>query len=208
MRVDDSELRILVMAASPTDQRAIRVLDEVRQLRTCVRRGLSRQRRLRLDVVRGATVDDILTAMNRARPHILHIAAHGTRDGDLSFLDERGAEALVPVQGLAAAVRSAGACLRMIVLSACYSQAAAAVLVGHVDCTIGMRLAVSDASAIQFTRGFYGALGHGCSVARAHAQGLANLRLRLLPNSGDVILTVREGVAAAEWVPLPADAPA
>ena len=201
--VHGGELRILVMTASPSDQRPIRVHEEERELRACLLDGLVNRERLKLEVVRAATVDDILVAMNRHKPHILHISAHGTKDGDLSFLNDRGEEALVPLKGLAAAVQSAGDSLQMIILNACYSTAATKVLVNHVDCAIGMRLAIGDASAIQFTRGFYGALGYGCSVGQAYEQGLANIQLRTLPNSKGVELDVRDGCDADAWVPLP-----
>ena len=202
--VHGGELRILVMTASPTDQPAIRVHEEERQLRASLFDGMTNRERLKLEVVRAATVDDILVAMNRFRPHILHIAAHGTEDGDLSFLNDLGEEALVPLKGMAAALQSAGDSLQMLVLNACYSKAATKVLVDYVDCAIGMRFAIGDASAIQFTRGFYGALGYGCSVGQAYEQGLANIQLRLLPNSKGVELDVRDGCDAEEWVPLPA----
>lgn len=202
--VHGGELRILVMTASPSDQVRIDVQNEERQLRASLLDGLANRERLKLEVVRGATIDDILVAMNRVKPHILHISAHGTKDGDLSFLNERGEEALVPLKGFAAAVRSAGDSLQMIVLNACYSQVATKVLVDHVDCAIGMRMAIGDSSAIEFTRGFYGALGYGCSVGQAYEQGLASVQLRLLPNSQGVDLDVRDGCDAEEWVPLPA----
>lgn len=202
--VHGGELRILVMTASPSDQPALRVRDEERQLRASLLDGLGNRERLRLEVVRGATIDDILVEMNRVKPHILHIAAHGTKDGDLSFLNERGGEALVPLKGFAAAVQAAGDSLQMIVLNACYSRVAAKALVEHVDCAIGMRMAIGDSSAIEFTRGFYGALGYGCSVGQAYEQGLANIQLRLLPNNKGIELEVRDGCDAEEWVPLPA----
>lgn len=202
--VHGGELRILVMTASPTDQPALRVHEEERQLRASLFDGLTNRERLKLEVVRAATIDDILFVMNRYKPHVLHIAAHGSKEGELSFLNDRGEEAQVPLSGLAAAVQSAGDSLQMVVLNACYSKAATRVLVEHVDCAIGMRLAISDASAIQFTRGFYSALGYGCSVGQAYEQGLANIQLRRLPNSKIIDLDVRDGCDAEEWVPLPA----
>lgn len=45
--------------------------------------GQVRGARVELNVVRGAMLDDILSAINEFRPHILHIAAHGSEDGSL-----------------------------------------------------------------------------------------------------------------------------
>lgn len=201
--VHGGELRILVMTASPADMTPIRTRDEERQLKASLLDGLEGRERLKLEVIRGATVDDILAAMNKFKPHILHIGAHGNEDGDLSFLDEQGDAALVPLAGMAAAVKAAGDQLQMIILNACHSETTTKVLVDHVDCAIGMRKAIADTSAIEFTRGFYGALGYGRSVGQAYEQGLAALKLRGLPNSGSIALREREGCDAQEWVPLP-----
>lgn len=202
--VHGGELRILVMTASPADMAPIRTREEENQLKASLLDGLRGRERLKLEVIRGATIDDILTAMNRFKPHILHIGAHGNKDGDLAFLDEMGDAATVPLAGMAAAVKAAGDQLQMIILNACHSQAATRLLVEHVDCAIGMRKTIADASAIAFVRAFYGALGYGCSVGQAHEQGLAVLKLHTLPNSRDIELRVREGCDAQEWVPLPA----
>lgn len=205
--VHGGELRILVMTASPANMGALRTREEERQLKASLLDGLHGRERLKIEVIRGATVDDILAGMNRFKPHVLHIGAHGNNDGDLSFLDEQGDAALVPLAGMAAAVKAAGEQLQMILLNACFSDAATRVLVDHVDCAIGVRKALADDSALEFTRAFYGALGHGCSVGQAYEQGLAALKLRVLPNSRDIELRVREGCDTQEWVPLPALSP-
>lgn len=206
--VHGGELRILMMTASPANMAALRTRDEERQLKASLLDGLHGRERLRLEVIRAATVDDILAAMNQFKPHVLHIGAHGNLDGDLSFLDENGDKAPVPLAGMAAAIKAAGDELQMILLNACFSDAATRVLVEHVDCAIGLRRALADQSAIEFTRGFYGALGYGRSVGQAYEQGLAALKLHLLPNSRDFELRVREGCDAQDWVPLPALRPA
>lgn len=108
---------------------------------------------------------------------------------------------------MAAAVKAAGDQLQMILLNACYSERATRVLVDYVDCAIGVRKAIADASAIRFVRGFYGALGYGRSVGEAYEQGLAALKLHGLPNSNDLDLSVRDGCDAQEWVPLPRMSP-
>lgn len=202
--VHGQELRILVMMASPANMSPIRVREEVRVLKASLLDGLDARARLKLEVIPAATIEDILTAMNRHKPHILHIGAHGNEDGELAFLDEQGDAAMVPLKGMAAAVAAAGDDLQMIVLNACHSHAAARVLVDYVDCAIGMRKTIADKSAIAFVQGFYGALGFGRSVSQAYEQGLARIQLERLPNSNDVALSVRDGGDAQEWVPLPA----
>lgn len=202
--VHGGQLRVLVLTASPADMKPIRVHEEESKLKAAIFEGLERRSRLNLKVVRGATPNDILAELNEFRPHVLHISAHGDRDGSLSFLDGNGDSTQVPLRGLIAAIKSAGEELQLVVLNACYSEAVAAVLQEHVDCAIGMRKAIADPSAIQFSAAFYGGLSHGRSIGRAFEQGLAAVKVNALPNSRDIELIVRPGCDASEWEPLAA----
>ncbi len=202
-------VRVLMLTASPADLSPIRVAQEEKEVRRRIDAGRARGARVELHVVRGAMLDDILGAMNEFRPHILHIAAHGSTNGDLWLLDELGDRVVMPLDGFLAAIQVAAKDLSLIVLNACYSAAAADVLLKYVDCAIGVRTKEADRSALAFIEAFYAALGHGLSVSEAHEQGLAQLKLKSLPNSEDIELLVRPGCDAGEWIPLPgAAAPA
>ncbi len=196
-------VRVLLLTASPADLTAIRVAQEEKEVKRHIEAGKARGARVELHVVRGAMLDDILSAMNEFRPHILHIAAHGSQNGDLWLLNDLGDRVVMPLAGFLAAIESAAKDLTLLLLNACYSRAAAEVLRQHVDCAIGVRTKVADASALAYIEAFYAALGHGLAVSEAHEQGLAQLKLKCLPNSGDIELLVRAGCDAGDWIPLP-----
>lgn len=196
-------VRVLLLTASPADLSPIRVAQEEREVKRHIESGKARGARVELHVVRGAMLDDVLSAMNEFRPHILHIAAHGSQNGDLWLLNDLGDRVVMPLAGFLAAIESAAKDLTLLLLNACYSRAAAEVLRQHVDCAIGVRTTVADASALAYIEAFYAALGHGLAVSEAHEQGLAQLKLKSLPNSGDIELLVRAGCDAGDWIPLP-----
>lgn len=64
-----------------------------------------------------------------------------------------------------------------MVLNACHSAEAARVIAEHVDCVIGMTDAIEDETAIQFSRGFYHAVGQGQSIRTAFELGVAQIGL-------------------------------
>ena len=201
-------LRVLLLTAAPANMAPMRLADEEKAIRQQILAGVARGGKVRLNVIRSTMVDDILGAMNEYRPHVLHIAAHGNKEGELMFVNGAGDRQPVPLQGLLSAVKTAGNDLQLIVLNACYSAAATTALRDHIDYAIGIRKAVADESALVFSEAFYGALSYGKSLLEAHEQGLTQLRLKRLPNSEDIELIVRPSCEAGEWIPLPGATPA
>lgn len=205
--VHGGKLRALLLTAGPANMAPMQLAAEEKAIRKQILAGVARGGKVKLDVIRSAMVDDILGAMNEYRPHVLHIAAHGNKDGDLMFVDGRGDRAPVPLQGLLAAIKTAAKDLQLVVLNACYSANATSALRNHVDYAIGIRKAVADESSLIFSEYFYGALSYGKSLKEAHEQGLAQLKLKSLPNSEDIELLVRPSCDAGQWIPLPGAAP-
>ena len=201
-------LRVLLLTAGPANMAPMHLAEEEKEVRRHIQAGVARGGRVKLEVIRSAMQDDVLSSMNEHRPHVLHIAAHGNKDGDLWLADGIGDGARVSLDGFLAAVKAAGKHLQMIVLNACYSAVTADAVLKHVDYAIGIRTAVADKSALAFCEAFYAALSHGKSLLEAHEQGLAQLKIKGLPNSEDIQLLVRPGCEAGDWIPLPGAAPA
>ncbi len=93
-----------------------------------------------------------------------------------------------------------GASVRVVILSACYSEVHAEALLAHVDCVVGVGGAILDVAARSFAIGFYGGLGERESVAAAYRQGCAAIRLEGLPHADRPQLKVRAGVDAGRLV--------
>jgi hypothetical protein len=67
--------------------------------------------------------------------------------------------------------------LECVFLNACYSDVQAKAIVQHIPYVIGMNHAISDIAAIEFSIGFYDALGAGWSYEEAFEMGKNTIAL-------------------------------
>ena len=63
-------------------------------------------------------------------------------------------------------------------LNACYSELQAKAIAKHIDCVIGMSIAIGDSAAINFAIAFYQALGYGRDVRAAFELGCGLIDLQ------------------------------
>ncbi|HWO24006.1 MAG TPA: CHAT domain-containing protein [Kofleriaceae bacterium] len=189
---------ILFLAANPsgTDPRA---LDrEARAMQGELQRSGFRDR-FEL-VTRWATEPlDLLRELRALKPTVVHFSGHGGQDG-LLFQASSGDARIVSPSAVAEAFGAAGASVKLVVLSACYSEPQANALLAHVDCVVGMSGSLSDDAARSFAIGFYGGLGDRESVAAAYNQGCAAISLEAPHGSARPQLMTRPGVDAARLV--------
>jgi hypothetical protein len=118
----------------------------------------------------------------------------------LFFQGPDGRAQVVSAAALTQTFGAAGASVKLVVLSACYSEVQAAALVAHVDCVVGMGGSIQDDAARSFAIGFYGGLATHESVAAAYQQGRAAISLEGLSDSERPQLKVRGGVDANQFV--------
>ena len=67
--------------------------------------------------------------------------------------------------------------LRCVLLNACWSLAIGELPNMEVAFTIAMDGPISDRGAVEFSRGFYDALGAGMDIAEAHEEGMISVDL-------------------------------
>jgi nucleoside phosphorylase len=169
---------------------------------------------------------DLLRELRKLKPTVVHFSGHGNADlgrranedaaardvvaapaplgGEpahgLFFQGPDGQPQLVSTAALQDTFGAAGSSVKLVVLSACYSETQAAALLAHVDCVVGMRGSIRDAATRSFAIGFYGGLGERESVAAAYQQGCAAIRLEGQADSDRPQLKIRSGVDAARLV--------
>lgn len=162
---------ILFLAANPLDTPRLRLDQEARRVDEALRRGRFGER-FHLAQQWAVRSEDLLDALLRRRPAIVHFAGHGDAAGQLLLEDAIGRAApLTPAA--TAGVLAAPASVRCVVLNACWTDALAAALLATTACVVGMTASVADAAAIAFAAGFYRALADGESVAAAVAANRA-----------------------------------
>jgi len=147
---------ILYLAANPsgTDLRAID--REVRAIQAELERSSFRDR---FELVTRWAVEplDLIRGLRELKPTVVHFSGHGGQNG-LFFQTAEGHAQLVTPAALAEAFGAAGASVKLVVLSACFSEVQADALLAHVDHVVGIGGSTHEAAARTFAIGFYGGL--------------------------------------------------
>ncbi len=153
---------------------------------------LSRHRdNISLTVCHATTVHDLRRALLDEQYQIVHISGHGTGIG-LVLEDELGGMYVVPQQALSELFQAYSPPIQCVILNACYSISQGRLTALGVPFTIGMEGAISDDAAIEFSRGFYDAIGAGREVDFAYEEGCRSVKLAA-PNAQFVSKILKKG---------------
>ncbi len=167
---------ILAIFANPKGTDALRLGEEQRVIQQCIER--SRQRaRLRLEVRHAATVDDLSRALLDKPYAIVHLSGHGTGRGFV-LEDDRGAPFVPPPAALAKVLGDHSPPIECVILNSCYSLTEGVLTALGVPYTIASEHPLADAAAIEFTRGFYDAIGAGRDTKAAYDEGVRRCLLK------------------------------
>lgn len=172
---------ILTMASSPVNEARLRLDKEVREIKTVLRlakhgTNFSLQQR---EAVRP---DDLQDALLDVEPEIVHFGGHGMGEDGLALENELGTKQLVSTDALARLFKLLDSHVQCVVLNACYSEEQAKAISQHIEYVIGMKQAIGDEAAINFSKGFYRALGNGKSFEEAFEFGCNAIDLQSLPD--------------------------
>lgn len=125
------------------------------------------------------TMDRLMSALLKFRPHILHFASHGVpgylllRSPDIHSTGKISSSALTHLFG------AIGRDLRLVVFNACDSLDMARAVVSApnspVDWAIGMATRICDDDAVKFSAALYGVLSAGEAIGAAFKAALAML---------------------------------
>jgi FlaA1/EpsC-like NDP-sugar epimerase len=143
--VDNSDIpvKILFLAADPSDEARLRLGQELRDIRE--RLQLSKERdRFILESRESVRVVDITQAIFDVDPQIVHFSGHGTSTGELYFESLTGKSQLVQADALAALFERFATEIDCVVLNACYSEIQAKAIAQHIRFVIGMNQAIGD----------------------------------------------------------------
>ena len=164
------KIKILFLAANPTDTARLRLGEEVRAIDQSLQLAKYRDA-FDLEQAHAVRVADLQGLLMRYQPHIVHFSGHGAESGEILFQDDAGRAQAVPPQALANVFSLLTDNIRCVVLNACFSQTQAEAIAQHVDCVVGMSQEIGDADARTFAAAFYEALAYGKSVKTAFELG-------------------------------------
>jgi hypothetical protein len=212
-------LRILMMAASPTDFPSLDVVAEWTKVREALE-GLQQAGRVQLDRVPTGTLADLRAALRGADYHVFHFIGHGrydstTQDGVLALEGPQGRAQLVSGADMGALLHDERS-LRLALLNSCegargglddpYAGTAQSLVYQGIPAVVAMQFEITDAAAITFARSLYAAVADGYPLDAAMAE--ARNAVREQPNAVEwatPVLYLR--AADGRIFDVPADAP-
>ena len=191
------KLKVLFLSAS---RGALRVDHELRAIVERIRRAPAGDQ-IELVSEWAVRTTDITDALLRHRPNVVHFSGHGRADAGIFLEDERGRPVGVLPDTMCRLFAPLRGTTRLVILNACETRPIAEALQYVVDYTISMRKPITDAAAIAFAAGFYGALAHRETVRSAFNSALTQLDLSLIPEADIPDLVEAAGAPVAPLVP-------
>lgn len=172
-RLAPEKITVLLMAGTTAGaEQALRLDRESREIDAKVRAGRYRDQ-IDLQYTHATQVRDIIDALNRHKPDIVHFSGHGD-EASLLFDGRDGTPQELHGDQLALLLQAAPKPIRMLVFNACMSARQAAAAVDFADFAIGMERPISDAAAKDFAGQLYGSLAAGATVDLAFRQAVAH----------------------------------
>ena len=186
-----NKIKILFLAAEPSDIARLRIGQELRDIRE--RLQLSKQRdNFSLESRESVRPGDITQAVLDVEPQVVHFSGHGASTGELCFEDALGQTKLIQSEVLANLFSLVAEYVSCVILNACYSEVQAKAIAQHIPCVIGMNQAIGDKAAISFAIGFYKALGAGRSFEEAYKFALVEIQLEGIPEHLTPVIYVKD----------------
>ena len=166
---------VLVVFACPEGSDRLRLASEDRAIRECI--DLSGHRdNISRSVLQAASATDVRRALLGDNYRIVHFSGHATGQG-LVLEDERGEPQPVPQDALADLLSAHSPPIECVILNACYTDIQGQLISLGVPYAVAISGAISDAAAIEFSRGFYDAIGAGRDFEFAFQEGHRAVRL-------------------------------
>jgi hypothetical protein len=189
-------IKILFLAANPEDTDALRLAEEVREIKERLRLA-DRRDQFVLEQEWAVRVTDLQGHLLRHQPHVVHFSGHGSKAGEIILEDPQAQSKPVTASAMKSLFATLKDNIRCVVLNACYSEAQAKGIAESIECVVGMGRAVNDGSAIAFAASFYQAIGYNRSIREAFDLGTNQIDLSALPGKDVPQLITKPGVEAA-----------
>lgn len=179
--------KILVLTANPRDTSRLRLDQEVREITNGLQRAKHREV-FKLEQRWAVQARDLRQALLEVEPEIVHFSGHGSDERGLFFESSTGDCGLVAPEALAELFELCTKYIKCVILNACYSETQARSIHRYVPTVIGMQHEIGDEAAIEFSVGFYDALGAGRTTSDAYRFGCNAISLEGIPGGEIPIL--------------------
>jgi CHAT domain-containing protein len=168
-----NRITVLLMAGTPEGgEQALRLDRETREIDAKVQVGRYREQ-IRLVSTQATRITDIVDALNRYTPDVVHFSGHG-HNGTLLFDGPDGTPRALLGAHLALLLQAAPRPIKMVVFNACESAAHALSATEFAEFAVGMERSIGDETAKEWAGQFYGSLAAGVTIGLAFRQAVAH----------------------------------
>lgn len=181
--------KVLFLAANPEDKTMLKLMQEYREIKHNLQMSTDRDNFQLCTPELSVRKQDLSRRLLQEQPRIVHFSGHGTSNGSLCFVGDDGKSQYVDPVDLDLMFELHAQYIDCVILNACYAIKQAEAISQHINYVIGMRKAIPDRAAIDFTIGFYQALGEGKSIDEAYNYGCA--LIATLEKTTPILLTKR-----------------
>jgi len=170
---------VLIVFANPRGTNPISLGKEDRIITESIHKSKLRDK-IELVRLHASTIDDLARELLNGEFRIVHISGHGVESG-LVLEGDHGNSFLVPPDALAknfARYAPPRGKLECVILNACYSVSTGTLTSQGVPFTIAVEGKVDDEAAIEFSLGFYDAIGAAKDIQSAYEEGCNRVTLK------------------------------
>jgi hypothetical protein len=171
----DGVKRILFLAASPLNEARLRVGAEHDRINQELLSAGQRDKFV-FSSVMAVTPQSISRSILAENPYIIHFSGHGEKEG-IFIETDAGLSKLITPAVLKKLFASAAENVQCVLLNACYSADQAKSISETVPFVIGMKNSIKDTDSLNFSTGFYQAIGAGKSIEKAYDLGVAQMAM-------------------------------
>jgi TPR repeat protein len=171
----------------------LRLIEEIRRIREHVH-AAPYGAALEFDYRLATRTDDMMLAFRERRPTVVHFSGHGGSSGLIVGSSDGQDAHAVGTDALADLFSEFRGEIKVVLLSACYSQPQAKAIAEAVGCAIGTSGSILDEAALTFNKSFYQAIAFGRSVQAAYDEACIQLRLDNFPEEQHPHLEIGKGV--------------
>jgi len=172
---------ILILSSNPVETNRLRLDQEVREIEEGLKISKYREN-FRITSKWAVRIRDIRRAMLEYEPKIIHFSGHGERNG-LVTEDANGLSSIVKIEAISGLFELFNKQVECVILNACYSEQQAKAISNHIKYVIGMSQGISDKASIEFSVGFYDALGAGRNYEESFRFGCNAIQLFNIPEN-------------------------
>jgi hypothetical protein len=166
----NEKMNILIMAANPKDATRLRLDEEIREIIDGLQRSKYREQIQIIPPRLAVRSRGLRRALLDYEPQIVHFCGHGDEKG-IFVENEIGASMLIGTKALEGLFELLSDHVYCVFLNACYSEPQAKAIAKHINYVIGLKKSIHDKASIEFSVGFYDAIGAGKSIEEAFKFG-------------------------------------